>query len=63
MKVNCISLMISSILNWLKLVKFILKYREKGIPSFRLITTSEYLVIYVVDKEQDIYDSLKIKYK
>jgi hypothetical protein len=46
---------------WIKLIKFIKKYRELGIASFRITTNSDTIVIWPADDQYDD-DSLRIKY-
>jgi hypothetical protein len=55
--------LIRIIKNWMKLVRFVLKYRNVGIPNFKLITNSEYIIVYVIDKQKGIYDQIKLRYK
>lgn len=48
---------------WLKLIKFIKKHRKlNNIPSFKIMTTSEIIVIWVYDKEQKISEKITFKY-
>lgn len=45
---------------WNTLIKFIKKNREKGKSSFKIVTTSNELIIYA--EERDDKESIRIKY-
>lgn len=48
---------------WFKLIRFIKKHRRiNNIPSFRIITTSEEIIVWVVDKENGIDEQIRFKY-
>ena len=45
-----------------RIVKFIKKYRAKGIASFDVVTTSDTIILYVIDKDKRIDDQIRIRY-
>lgn len=50
-------------LKWREIIRFIKKYRKLGVASFFVSTNSDTFIITVRDKEKDIYEQLKLKYK
>jgi hypothetical protein len=46
---------------WIKLIRFIRKYRKLGIASFRITTNADTIVIYPADTQYDD-DDLRLKY-
>ena len=47
----------------IKLIKFIKKNRELGLPHFSILTNSDTIIICAKDKEKGINEQLRIPYK
>lgn len=45
---------------WIKLIKFIKKYRSLGIMSFKVVTNSDTFILYV--DEKGYHDQIRISY-
>ena len=49
-------------MRFIKLVRFIKKYRQLGIASFNITTNSTEIVVYVIDKEKGVHDQIRFTY-
>jgi len=48
---------------WIKMIRFINKYRKQGIGSFDVSTTGSIFILTVFDKHREIHNQLRINQK